>query len=213
MVKRSAPWPIVLKDGVRYVGTSRVREDLSVGPDSNQLALARKFGTQPNSEFDDVAACPDSVESLAPPPMPRTVKFTVAGDPVAKGRPRASRTATGVRMRTPKKTALYERHVKAAAIVAMAASKPFACPVRLLVSIVVPIPTSWSKVRKEKARAGEICATKKPDADNVLKAIKDAMNDVLYADDAQVVEISLIKVYGDDPRVEVAASEIAKESA
>ena len=68
-------------------------------------------------------------------------------------------------------------------------------------------------MRKEKARAGEICATKKPDADNVLKAIKDAMNDVVYADDAQVVEISLIKVYGDDPRVEVAASEIAKESA
>lgn len=212
-MKRSAPWPIVVKEGVRYVGTSRVREDLSVGPDSNQLALARKFGTQPNSEFDDVAACSESAVSLAPPPMPRTVKFTVAGAPVAKGRPLASRTPTGVRMRTPEKTAAYERRVKATAIVAMSGGRVFARPVRLDVSIVVPIPASWSKARKQKARTGEICATKKPDADNVLKAIKDAMNDVVYADDAQVVAITLSKAYGDDPRVEVVVSEIDKEAA
>lgn|GEM_PF-766589 len=212
-MKRSAPWPMHVAEGTKNVGTARVREDMTVGRDSQQRALARKFGTQPNSEFEDIVSGGAPVVSLAPAPMPRTVKFAVAGNPVAKGRPRASRTATGVRMRTPKKTAAYERHVKAAAIVAMAGGKPFARPVRLQVSIVVPIPPSWSKARKERARAGEICATKKPDADNVLKAIKDAMNDVVYADDAQVVGINLSKAYGDDPRAEVAVSEIDKEAA
>ncbi|MDR5756484.1 RusA family crossover junction endodeoxyribonuclease [Caballeronia sp. LZ035] len=145
--------------------------------------------------------------------MPRTIKFTVAGQPVPKGRPRASRTATGVRMRTPEKTARYERKVKAFAINAMLGGKPIARPVRLKISIVVPIPASWSKPRREKARTGEICATKKPDADNVLKAINDAMNGVVYADDAQVIEIQLSKAYGDEPRVEVAVTEIGREAA
>jgi hypothetical protein len=35
------------------VGTARVRKDRTVGRDSQQRALARKFGTQPNSEFDE----------------------------------------------------------------------------------------------------------------------------------------------------------------
>ena len=210
MTKRTAA--LHYPEGTTKVGTATVHEDRGIRGWA-QKKLAEMNGTMPNSEVDEIMSCSAPVRSLAPVPMPRTVKFTVAGDPVAKGRPRASRTATGVRMRTPKKTAVYERHVKAAAIVAMAAGRPFARPVRLLVSIVVPIPASWSKVRKQKARTGKICATKKPDADNVLKAIKDAMNDVVYADDAQVVEINLSKAYGDDPRVEVVVSEIDKEAA
>lgn len=200
-------------EGTTRVGTARVREDWTIGPDFASRQLMRQTGNQPNSEFDEIASGHGQVASLAPARMPRTIKFTVPGQPVAKGRPRASRTATGVRMRTPEKTAAYERKVKAFAINAMLGGKPVAGPVRLKVSIVVPIPASWSRVRKERARTGEICATKKPDADNVLKAIKDAMNGVVYADDAQVIEIQLSKAYGDEPRVEVAVAEIEKEAA
>lgn len=54
MTKRF-PWPMVVPVGTKTVGTARVREDLAVGRDSQHRALARKFGTTPPSEFDDIA--------------------------------------------------------------------------------------------------------------------------------------------------------------
>ncbi|WP_186308119.1 DUF1064 domain-containing protein [Paraburkholderia sp. BCC1884] len=54
MTKR-APWPMVVRTGATIVGTARIREDISVGRDSNHRALVRKFGAQPNSEFDEIA--------------------------------------------------------------------------------------------------------------------------------------------------------------
>ncbi|AET90662.1 gp8 [Burkholderia sp. YI23] len=65
MAKRAA-WPMHVAEGTKNVGTARVREDMSVGRDSQQRALAKKFGTQPNSEFDDIASCSEPVKSLAP---------------------------------------------------------------------------------------------------------------------------------------------------
>jgi Holliday junction resolvase RusA-like endonuclease len=202
--KRSINLPITKReDGVEMVGTSTVNK----GGWAAQL-MERVTGNAPASEPDDF----DAITLHEPAPL-RRVLFTVAGTPVPKGRPRAASTPVGIRMHTPKKTATYERKARGSAIVAMNGSKPFARPVSLDVEIIVPIPASWSKKRQTLARIGVIGATKKPDADNVLKAIKDAMNGVVYADDAQVVAITLSKAYGEHPRVEVAVSEIDKESA
>nr|WP_175867918.1 RusA family crossover junction endodeoxyribonuclease [Burkholderia diffusa] len=143
----------------------------------------------------------------------RSAEFTVAGVPIAKGRPRASATPCGIRMHTPKATRRYESAVQAAAKGAMYGEPPFSMPVALTVSIIVPIPKSWSKRRKQLACDGEIAATKRPDADNVLKAIKDGMNGIVYWDDSQVVSVVLTKAYGELPRVDVAAIELEKESA
>ena len=49
---------------------------------------------------------------------------------------------------------------------------------------------------------------KKPDADNLAKAIKDAMRGVVYKDDSQIVELIVRKQYGDPPRVVIAVEEI-----
>ena len=43
--------------------------------------------------------------------------------------------------------------------------------------------------------AGEIRPTKRPDVDNVLKAIADSLNGLAYADDAQVVDMRASKQY------------------
>jgi Holliday junction resolvase RusA-like endonuclease len=43
----------------------------------------------------------------------------------------------------------------------------------------------------------------KPDADNVLKIIADSLNGLAYKDDAQIVDVRVVKFYGDCPRVEV----------
>ena len=45
--------------------------------------------------------------------------------------------------------------------------------------------------------------TKKPDADNILKAISDALNGIVYRDDSQVCDCSVVKLYSKNPRVEV----------
>ena len=43
----------------------------------------------------------------------------------------------------------------------------------------------------------------KPDLDNVVKAVLDALNGVVYRDDAQVVNLVATKRYATEPRVEV----------
>lgn len=142
-----------------------------------------------------------------------TIAFTVPGEPVAKGRARFARKGKHVTTYTPEKTANYETLVRMAAHQAMSGMAPFQRPVSLLVQIWVGVPASWSNKRRERALRGFIGATKKPDADNVLKAIKDGMNGVVYVDDARVTSITLSKQYGEIPRVEVRASEYTEREA
>lgn len=143
----------------------------------------------------------------------RQIEFVVTGKPEPKARPRFARIGTAIRSYTPAKTVAYEKSVALAARVAMSGAEPFSGPVMLQVAIHLPVPSSWSKRRKGRAIVGEIAATKKPDADNVLKAIKDGMNGVVYRDDAQVFDIRLHKRYGTDPHVAIVAIETELESA
>lgn len=50
---------------------------------------------------------------------------------------------------------------------------------------------------------GKIFPTKKPDIDNVIKVIADALNGVAYDDDKQIIDVSARKVYSETPRVDV----------
>ncbi|MBN3750104.1 RusA family crossover junction endodeoxyribonuclease [Burkholderia sp. Se-20373] len=101
-----------------------------------------------------------------------------------------------------------ENLVKMAASAAMRSTEPYAGPIRLVVHIGMPIPTSWSQKRQRAAAAGEIGATKKPDADNVVKALKDGMNGVAYVDDGQVVDLWVAKRYAVVPGVRVEVIEL-----
>lgn len=47
--------------------------------------------------------------------------------------------------------------------------------------------------------------TRKPDVDNLAKAVKDAMKGVVYGDDSQVVSLSVAKGYGLKPGVYIYA--------
>ena len=50
---------------------------------------------------------------------------------------------------------------------------------------------------------------KKPDADNLCKAIKDACRGILYRDDSQIVTLVVTKEYGDPPRVTIGLEAVA----
>jgi len=48
----------------------------------------------------------------------------------------------------------------------------------------------------------------KPDLDNIMKVVCDALNQIAYRDDSQIVSAYLAKMYSDTPRVEVEIIEV-----
>lgn len=138
------------------------------------------------------------------------IQFTVYGTPVGKGRPKFS-TFNGQAMAyTPAKTVSYENLVKLSVQQQQKGLKPFDKDVPLQADIIAyfPIPKSTSKKKREAMLNGEIFPTKKPDNDNIVKCILDALNGIAYYDDSQVVYIRCKKNYSDEPRVEITIHEI-----
>lgn len=119
------------------------------------------------------------------------------GQPRGKERPRGTRAG---HFYTPEKTRSYEAALKYAAAQEMGARAPIEGPVSVELRVVVPIAASWPKKRQIAAVAGQLKPTKKPDLDNILKML-DALNLVVWVDDAQVVEARIIKSYGDKPGI------------
>lgn len=137
------------------------------------------------------------------------VAFTVPGAPVPKGRARSrvvhANGRSFVSHYTPAETANYENLVRMCAKDAMHDRYPLDGPIRLEVTVVIPIPASWSGRKQRAAAQGLVGATKKPDIDNYLKSVSDGCNGVVWVDDSQIVELTARKMYGDVPRVIVYA--------
>ncbi|MBP6018783.1 MAG: RusA family crossover junction endodeoxyribonuclease [Burkholderiaceae bacterium] len=131
------------------------------------------------------------------------VAFTVPGKPVGKGRPRAAKRGNHIQLYTPENTVNYESTVALVASQAMAGRSPIEGPVEVVMRLVVPVPKSWSKKKQQDALDGRLLPTTKPDKDNVVKAIFDAMNDIVWRDDVQVVDLTSRKRYGAVPCVQV----------
>lgn len=133
------------------------------------------------------------------------VSFIIPGEPCGKGRPRFT---AGGRAYTPAKTANYETLVKWEYQQAARGHRYADVSLKMTVVAYYGIPKSASERKKGDMRFGLIRPTKKPDADNVLKIIADALNQIAYPDDAQIVEASVTKLYADEPRVIVTIEEV-----
>ena len=131
------------------------------------------------------------------------IEFTVPGAPAGKGRPRVARFAGRSRLYTPAATVAYENRVAHAGMQAMAGRPLLDGPVDVTLLIDCPVPASWSKRKQAQALAGEIRPTTKPDVDNVLKAVADGLNGVVWRDDVQVVSVAMRKAYAATPCVRV----------
>lgn len=112
-----------------------------------------------------------------------SISFTVYGRPVPKGRPRFN-TNTGV-VYPPKRTVDFERSVRSAASIAMRGKGILTGAVFLEVNSYFMVPKSWSKRKRLDALSGDAWHSGKPDGDNLLKAVCDALNGVVWMDDAQ----------------------------
>jgi len=132
------------------------------------------------------------------------VSFFVPGHPQGKGRPRIGKVGPHARsMFTPQKTAAYEGLIALAGQAAMAGREPITGAVAVVLDICLEVPASWSKKKAAAALAGREHPTKKPDIDNVEKAIFDGLNGVAWVDDVQVVDVVKRKRYGALPGVQV----------
>jgi Holliday junction resolvase RusA-like endonuclease len=135
------------------------------------------------------------------------VMYTVYGEPVGKGRPRFARRGAFTHAYTPEKTKTYEDEIRMMARAAMGTSEPLETPVTVAIYIRVGIPASFSKQKRKDALSGIFKPTKKPDLDNVAKCFLDSMNEIVYLDDKQVINLHVTKVYAETPAVEVMVKE------
>jgi len=95
------------------------------------------------------------------------VTVVIAGEPVAKARPRVTRRGIAY---TPAHTRKYEAHGRLAAQLAMGDRPPIEAPVRLELVAELPIPVSWSGRKQSLAVSGDVLPTCRPDVDNYVKA-------------------------------------------
>lgn len=127
-----------------------------------------------------------------------TVWFPI--EPVPKGRPRFTKFGKAY---TPKKTHDFEK--KIADYFRQNPNRfKFEKGIPIVVNLVfgMPIPKSTPKSRKEAMFEGIIKHTKRPDVDNMAKAVLDALSHgIAWEDDSQIVRITAEKKYTDDPYV------------
>lgn len=124
--------------------------------------------------------------------------FFVYGNPQGKSRARTVRNKyTGkVHSFTPEKTQNYEDLIRWA--YKEAGGEYFGeQALRIDIAAFFPIPQSFSKTKRKQAFIGVLKPTKKPDCDNIIKVVMDALNGVAYHDDKQITGVSCIKFYAD----------------
>jgi Holliday junction resolvase RusA-like endonuclease len=80
------------------------------------------------------------------------------------------------------------------------------------VSAYFAVPQSWSTTKRAAALTGAIRPTKRPDLDNVVKVL-DALNGVIWRDDAQVISGVIDKHYSDRPRLRVEVARFGEAAA
>ena len=118
--------------------------------------------------------------------------FVIPGKPFAWKRPRFNR-ASGATFNDATQEAYFST---VASIAQRHTNGPIDGPVSLGIAATFAMPKSWSN-KKRAAMAGQH-HTQKPDLSNLVKAIEDACNRVLFRDDAQVaVYAGCSKRWGD----------------
>jgi len=128
------------------------------------------------------------------------IRFTVRMIPTAKGRPRAFALKGRAIMYTPAKTAQAEQDFIALAD-PHAPAIPFEGPVELVLRFILPIPASWSIKKRQAARFH----TSKPDLDNFVKTVADALSRSgrWWRDDSQIAALNASKQYGPAPQIDI----------
>lgn len=156
----------------------------------------------PSNEFDD--------DPPMPLPVRSTYHFRVHGLPQTKGSTRSFKsksTGQSVTINDNNKCAAWARSVNYEAR-RVRVGQVWTGAVRLNLTFYMAKPVY---VRKGEARGKKFYACRKPDLDKLTRAVKDALTNVLYRDDSQVVQMEIGKEYHDYPGVEVILMRLGDE--
>lgn len=129
------------------------------------------------------------------------IHIVIPGEPVAQGRVRFSTQHGHVRAYDPPKSRAYKLYV--CNYVKRQKPTMLTGAICMLAVFYKSVPKSWPKKKRAEALAMELMPMERPDADNYLKALKDALNGVLYKDDSNIILPIPFKAYSDEPRVEL----------
>lgn len=141
-----------------------------------------------------------------------TVVFEVPGEPIGKARPRV----VDGHAYTPSRTKAYEQAVRLAYKQAV---KDRPEPERrwdkdaqlsLQIAAFYQLPKRVSRQMRGAMLRWEERPKKKPDLDNILKIVADALNDLAYHDDSQIVHMHASKYWSLTPSVTVTICEVSR---
>ena len=132
-------------------------------------------------------------------------EFEVPGKIIGKGRPRLN-GYTGC-VHTPTRTKDYETLVEQYFLLKYPKFKPLEGRVQVEINAFFEIPKSTKKADRELMLENKINPTKKPDIDNIVKIILDAMNGIAFYDDTQITKLNVEKVYSLTETIKVKISE------
>lgn len=130
------------------------------------------------------------------------VRFNVLGEPRGKGRPKFTTRGGYARAITPETTASYENLIMLE-YRRQCGTKRFEDSDMIGMRIIAyyGVPKSASKKKRLAMLDGSIRPTKKPDNDNIVKVVEDALNNVAYKDDKNVVDCVVQKYYSEQPQI------------
>ncbi len=143
--------------------------------------------------------------TTAAPVLPREIRVRIAGEPCAQGRPRTAVIKGRARVFDPKKSRSWKAEARQAMVLQGVHTLLFPDgPVEVHVTAVFTCPKGDERKREPRPRRRH---AKKPDGENVAKAVLDAATGVLWRDDSQVSDLFVAKrvgAQGEAPYVEIA---------
>jgi Holliday junction resolvase RusA-like endonuclease len=122
-----------------------------------------------------------------------TYEFEVPSKIIGKGRPRLN-SYTGI-VYTPTRTKDYETLIEQYFLMKYPQYKTIEGRAKVKIQAYFEIPKSTTKKQKEGMLVNSISPTKKPDIDNIVKVVLDAMNKFAFKDDTQIVKLEVEKLY------------------
>lgn len=138
------------------------------------------------------------------------VAFHVPGKPQGKAR---ARTVYNKHLKhtvsyTPENNLLYENLIKSMYIQAAKGTKfEKEVPITLRITANFLPAKSISKKKQQQMLSGELLPLKKPDIDNIVKVVADALNGVAYRDDTQIVYVAAKKAYSEEEGLDITVKE------
>ena len=132
-------------------------------------------------------------------------EFEVPGKVIGKGRPRLN-SYTGV-VYTPTRTKDYESIVEQYFLLKYPRFKTLEGRIKVSIIAYFSIPKATKKSDINEMLDNNISPTKKPDIDNIVKAVLDSMNKFAFKDDNQITKLEVEKKYALEDKIYIKIEE------